>query len=216
MLHMVSVPVPGRIVAPRHRARHTVADSLTGASMNRLASPAQLRASVLRWALFVVPAVMLLGFLSGQYAGSTADNPWFAALDKPANFPPPVTFVIVWTVLYALIGFALALVCAAWGARYRLPAILAFALQLSLNLAWSPMFFGEHQIGLALAILVALDLAVLLTLVLFWKVRRTAGLLLLPYLAWILFATLLNWQFLQLNPDADGEQVTNAVQRIEL
>jgi tryptophan-rich sensory protein len=91
-----------------------------------------------------------------------------------------------------------------------------FVIQLLLNLAWSPMFFGEHQIGLALAILVALDLAVLLTLVLFWNVRHTAGLLLLPYLAWILFATLLNWQFLQLNPDADGEQVTNAVQRIEL
>jgi tryptophan-rich sensory protein len=184
--------------------------------MNRLASPAQLRASVIRWALFVVPAVMLLGFLSGQYAGSTADNPWFAGLDKPATFPPPVTFIVVWTVLYALMGFALALVCAAWGARYRLPAILAFVLQLVLNLAWSPVFFAEHRISAALAILVALDFAVVLTLVLFWKVRRVAGLLLLPYLGWVLFATLLNWQFLQLNPDADGGQVSNAVQRIEL
>ncbi len=184
--------------------------------MNRLASPAQLRASVLRWALFLVPAVMLLGFLSGQFAGSTAENPWFVALDKPATFPPPATFGIVWTVLYAMMGFALALVCAAWGARYRLPAILAFVLQLALNLAWSPVFFAEHQIALALAILGALDLAVLLTLVLFWKVRRVAGLLLLPYLAWVLFATLLNWQFLQLNPEADGEKVSNAVQRIEL
>lgn len=198
------------------RAAIPLADSLMGASMNRLASPAQLRASVLRWALFLVPAVMLLGFLSGQYAGSTADNPWFAALDKPATFPPPATFGIVWTALYAMMGLALALVCAAWGARYRLPAILAFVLQLALNLAWSPMFFGEHQITLALAILFALDLAVLLTVVLFWKVRRTAGLLLLPYLAWILFATLLNWQFLELNRDADGAQVSNAVQRIEL
>src|SRR5688572_5270735 len=108
--------------------------------MNRLASPAQLRASVLRWALFLVPAVVLLGFLSGQYAGSGADNPWFAALDKPAIFPPPVTFAIVWTALYAMMGLALALVCSAWGARYRLPAILAFVLQLLLNLAWSPAF----------------------------------------------------------------------------
>ena len=184
--------------------------------MNRLASPAQLRASLMRWALFLVPAVVLLGFLSSQYAGSTADNPWFAALDKPAINPPPATFGIVWPALYALMGFALALVCAAWGARYRVPAILAFVLQLALNLAWSPVFFGEHQITGALVILGALDLAVLLTLVLFWKVRRVAGLLLLPYLAWILFATLLNWQFLQLNPDADGAQVSNAVQRIAL
>jgi len=184
--------------------------------MNRLASPAQLRASLVRWALFLVPAVLLLGFFSGQYAGSGPDNPWFAMLHKPAIYPPPVTFAIVWTVLYVLLGLALALVCAAWGARYRAPAVLAFVIQLALNLAWSPVFFGEHQITLALIILGVLDLAVLLTLVLFWKVRRTAGLLLLPYLAWILFATVLNWQFLELNPDADGVEVSNAVQRIEL
>ena len=184
--------------------------------MNRLASPAQLRASLMRWALFLIPGVMLLGFLSGQYAGSTADNAWFAALDKPSTFPPPATFGVVWTVLYALMGFALALVCAAWGARYRVPAILAFVLQLALNLAWSPVFFAGHEIELALWLLVVLDVAVLLTVVLFWKVRRLAGLFLLPYLAWILFATLLNWQFLQLNPEADSVDVSNAVQRIEL
>jgi benzodiazapine receptor len=119
-------------------------------------------------------------------------------------------------VLYAMMGFALALVCAAWGARLRLPAILAFVLQLLLNLAWSPVFFAEHEIRLALLILAALNIAVLLTVVLFWKVRRAAGLLLLPYLAWILFATVLNWQFLVLNPAADGAEVSNAVQRIEL
>ena len=184
--------------------------------MNRLASPAQLRASVVRWALFLVPSVVLLGFLAGQFAGSGPDNPWFAALDKPSIYPPPAAFGIVWSVLYALMGFALALVCAAWGARYRLPAILAFVLQLVLNLAWTPVFFAEHEIKLALMVIGALDLAVLLTLVLFWKVRRVAGLLMLPYLAWILFATALNWQFLELNPQADGAEVSNAVQRIEL
>src|SRR6478735_6499495 len=101
-------------------------------------------------------------FLSGQYAGSGPDNPWFAALDKPAIYPPPAAFGIVWSVLYALMGFALALVCAAWGARYRLPAILAFLLQLALNLAWTPVFFAGHEITLALIVLGALDLAVLL------------------------------------------------------
>ena len=97
-----------------------------------------------------------------------------------------------------------------------MPAILAFVLQLLLNLAWSPVFFGEHELRLGLVILGALNLAVLLTVVLFWKVRRVAGLLLLPYLAWIAFATVLNWQFLVLNPRADGIEVSNAVQRIEL
>ena len=184
--------------------------------MNRLASPAQLRASFTRWALFWVPAVLLLGRLSGWASGSAAEDPWFVALDKPAIFPPPVTFGIVWPILYVLMGFAIAIVCSAWGSRYRTPAILAFVLQLAVNLAWSPVFFAEHEISLGLGVIVLLDVALIVTIALFWKVRRTAALLLVPYLAWILFATALNWQFLQLNRDADGEEVSNAVQRFEL
>lgn len=184
--------------------------------MNRLASPGQLRASLLRWALFCVPAVMLLGYLSGAVAGSAADNPWFEALNKPSLYPPPIVFPIVWTTLYFMMGLALAMVCAAWGARWQTPAILAFAVQFLLNLAWSPVFFAAHEIRLALGVIVLMDVAVILTVWLFWRVRRLAALLLLPYLAWILFATALNWQILQANPDADGAQPTNAVQRIEL
>ena len=183
--------------------------------MNRLASPAQLRASFVRWALFLVPAVLLLGFVSGRLGGDASD-PWFIALEKPAIFPPPAAFGIVWPILYTLMGLAAAMVCAAWGSRYRLPAILAFALQLVVNLAWSPVFFGEHEITLGLYIILVLDVAVLVTIVLFWKVRRAAALLLVPYLGWILFATVLNYEFLRLNPDADGTEGSYAVQRIEL
>jgi tryptophan-rich sensory protein len=183
--------------------------------MNRLASPAQLRASFFRWALFLVPLVLLLGFLSGK-VGSSADSPWFAALTKPSIFPPPVTFAIVWTVLYAFIGVAFALVCAAWGARFRAAAIGMFVIQLGLNLAWSPVFFGMHRITAALGVILALDVAVLITAALFWRVRRLAGWLLVPYILWILFATVLTWQFLGLNPRADGAHGSNAVQRIEL
>ncbi len=184
--------------------------------MNRLASPAQLRASLLRWSLFIVPVVVLLGFVSGQMAGSGADNPWFAALEKPGIYPPPAAFGIVWTILYVMMGVALAMVCAAWGARWRPFAVVAFVLQFILNLAWSPVFFAQHDISLALAIIIALDVAVVATVWLFWKVRRAAAWLLLPYLAWILFATVLNWQFLELNPDASEINANNAVQRIEL
>jgi len=173
--------------------------------MSELASPAQLRASLLRWALVLVPGVLLLGFLSGALAGSGADNPWFADLAKPSLFPPPATFGIVWSILYALIGFALALVVTARGAPGRTAAIVAFAVQLALNLAWSPLFFGMHQITAALVLLVTLDLAVVIAVAAFFKVRLLAGLLLLPYLAWVLFATVLNWQFLEVNPDADGQ-----------
>jgi translocator protein len=183
--------------------------------MNRLASPAQLRASFVRWALFLVPAVLLLGFVSGRLGGDASD-PWFMALRKPEIFPPPAAFGIVWPILYTLMGLAAAMVCAAWGSRYRLPAILAFALQLVVNLAWSPVFFGQHEITLGLYIILVLDVAVLVTIVLFWKVRRAAALLLVPYLAWILFATVLNYEFLRLNPGADGAEGSYAVQRIEL
>ena len=183
--------------------------------MNRLASPSQLRASFVRWALVLVPAVLLLGFISGRLGGDASD-PWFQALVKPAIFPPPGVFGVVWPILYTLTGLAGAMVCAAWGSRYRLPAILAFVLQLAVNLAWSPVFFGAHEITLALYIIVVLDVAVLVTIVLFWKVRRAAALLMLPYIAWILFAAVLNYEFLRLNPEADGQEGDYAVQRIEL
>ena len=183
--------------------------------MTGLASRGQLRASFLRWALFTVPLVLLLGFLSGQ-AGSNAESVWFQSLVKPAIFPPPMWFGIVWSILYVLMGVALAMVCAAWGARGRTAAIVAFALQLIVNLAWSPVFFAMHRIKEALIVIGVLDVLVIVTIVLFWRVRRVAALLLLPYLAWIAFATLLNWEFLQANPDGGREGTANgAVQRYE-
>lgn len=184
--------------------------------MNRLASPAQLRASLLRWSLFIVPTVLLLGFLSVQVGGGAANNPWFEALVKPGIFPRSALFGIVWTILYVMMGIALAMVCSAWGARWRLLAILTFMVQFALNLAWSPIFFASHNIALGLMVIIALDVALAVTVWLFWKVRRAAGVMLLPYLAWVVFASVLNWQFLQLNPDADEIEISNAVQRFEL
>ncbi|MFM5932295.1 MAG: TspO/MBR family protein [Novosphingobium sp.] len=184
--------------------------------MNTIASPGQLRASFIRWALVLVPLVVLLGFVSGRLAQSGPDNPWFAGLVKPGIYPPPAAFGIVWSILYVLMGVAVAMVAAARGASGRSAALAAFAVQLVLNLAWTPVFFGLHQMTTALYLLIAIDIAVAVTLMLFWKVRRPAAMLLVPYLAWVLFATALNWQFLKLNPDADGRPTSNAVQRIEL
>lgn len=184
--------------------------------MSLLASRGQLRASFLRWALLLVPAVLLAGFFSGELSGSGPGNPWFDSLIKPAIYPPPVTFGIVWSILYIMMGLAAALVCSAWGARGRGVAIVVFAVQLALNLAWSPIFFGAHEISLALVVIVLLDVAVVATIVLFFFIRRVAAFLLVPYLLWILFATVMAWQFLQLNPEANGRDVSGAVQRIEL
>lgn len=184
--------------------------------MNQIASSGQLRASFLRWALVLVPGVVLLGFISAQLGGSGPDDPWFAGLVKPALYPPPATFGVVWTVLYVLMGIAASMVAAARGARGRGLALAVFAFQLVLNIAWSPVFFGLHRISGALLVIAAIDLAVLATVILFWRVRPVAGALLLPYLAWVLFATLLNWQILALNPDADGMPTANSVTRIQL
>ncbi len=181
--------------------------------MNMLASRGQLRASFIRWALFIVPLCVLLGFLSGQF-GSAGSN-WFAGLEKPAIFPEPKWFGIVWTVLYVMIGLAVAMVAAAWGARGRTAALAVFAGHFALNLAWSPIFFGAHRIAVALVVLVLVDLSLLAAIALFRKVRRGAALLLLPYLAWVLFATVLNYQFLRLNPDADGADAADGAGQVE-
>nr|WP_126172586.1 TspO/MBR family protein [Altericroceibacterium xinjiangense] len=168
--------------------------------MSPTASSSSRSGRFLRWALILVPAVVLLGLGSGALSGSAAENPWFSALQKPALYPPPATFGIVWSILYVMMGIALALVCAADDGRWRKPAIGVFLVQLVLNLAWSPVFFALHRIADAMILLLVIDVAVIATVVLFWRVRPLAGALLLPYLAWVLFATVLNWQFLQLNP----------------
>lgn len=184
--------------------------------MTTLASRAQLRASFIRWALFIVPAVVLLGFLAGQLAGTGEGDPWFDALVKPEFYPEASLFGIVWSILYVMMGLAFALVCSAWGARGRGIAIIAFIVQFALNLAWTPVFFGQHEITYALYLIVALNVAILITMVLFFRVRKMAAVLLIPYLAWTIFAGYLNYEILQLNPEADGSDTTGAVQRIDL
>jgi translocator protein len=185
--------------------------------MTVIASRGQLRASFLRWSLLIVPAVLLAGLASGVLGGSGPGNAWFDALRKPAIYPPPQAFGIVWSILYVMMGVALTMIVSARGASGRGIAIAAFLFQLALNLAWSPVFFGAHRMTAALYLLAALDIAVVVTVVLFWRVRRSAALLLLPYLGWVLFATLLNWEFLAANPDADGRAgSSNAATRFEI
>lgn len=183
--------------------------------MSELASSGQLRASFLRWSLFLVPGIVLLGMLSGRLAGVDGGNAWFDALEKPSLYPPFETFGIVWAMLYVLMGIALAMVVGARGASGRKAAIGAFIVQLVLNLVWSPLFFGAHQITGALVLLFGLDIAVVVTMLLFWNVRPVAAWLLAPYLAWILFATYLNADLRLANPQLDGQEISNAAARVE-
>ena len=184
--------------------------------MRELASKGQLRFAYFRWAMVTVPLILLLGFASGRVAPSGDENPWFVALDKPAIMPPAWAFPAAWSVLYILMGLALALVLNARGSRKRRPALILFVVQLLLNLAWTPVFFGMHQVVAALAIIAALIVSVVLTAWLFWQVRRTAGMLLLPYLAWICFAFVLLYQIHQRNPEAESLVPSRTTDQIEI
>jgi tryptophan-rich sensory protein len=170
--------------------------------MSQIASRGQLRMSFLRYALVTVPAILLLGTLSGRLSGSGYGNAWFEALTKPGFMPPGWVFGLAWTILYMLLGLALAMILHARGARGRGLAIGLFAAQLLLNFAWSPIFFAMHRVGLALAVVLAmLALAGAATL-LFARIRAAAAWLMMPYVAWLIFASLLTWQIYQLNPYA--------------
>jgi translocator protein len=170
--------------------------------MTAIASKSQLRMSFLRYALFTVPLVLLLGTVSGRIANSGYGNGWFDALRKPSFMPPGWMFGAAWTILYILLGFAVALILHAKGARGRGLALGLFAAQMVLNYAWSPIFFAYHQVDAALWTILAMIAISAVTALLFWRIRRPAGLLMLPYLGWLCFATALTWQIGVLNPGA--------------
>lgn len=178
--------------------------------MNQLASPSQLRMSLLRWALFVMPVILLLGSLSGALAGSGSDNRWFAELVKPEAQPPGWAFGVVWPILYLMIGFAFAMILHARGARYRGIGITVFILQLLLNFAWSPVFFGQHQVTNAFYLILLIFALAFATTLIFGRVRKAAAWLMVPYLAWLCFASILNFQIDRLNPDAESLYVPAA------
>jgi tryptophan-rich sensory protein len=148
--------------------------------------------SFLRYALVTVPAVLLLGTLSGVLSNSGYGNGWFDALAKPGFMPPAWAFPVAWTILYVCLGLALAQILHARGARGRGAGLALFLIQLALNYAWSPVFFGLHLIWPAFAIIVAMILVSLAAAVLFMRIRRTAALLMVPYVAWLCFAAALN------------------------
>jgi len=168
--------------------------------MSEMISPRKAGNAWLRYALVTVPAILLLGMLSGRIGDSGPGNFWYAQLAKPDLMPPGWAFGVAWSILYIMMGLALAFILNARGAKWRGVAIWLFLIQLALNLAWSPVFFAMHRIMLAFGLIIAIFLWASAATVAFWYIRRVAALLMLPYLAWLLFAGLLNWQIHELNP----------------
>ena len=124
---------------------------------------------------------------------------WYDSLIKPFLNPPAWVFPPVWIFLYATLLFALILFAAKFTIRSKIRGGIFFVIQLILNLLWSPAFFGMKNIGLALGIIILLDIFVLLTIIEFFKVSKVSAYLLAPYFVWILFATYLNISFFVLN-----------------
>jgi tryptophan-rich sensory protein len=124
---------------------------------------------------------------------------WYAALVKPPLNPPNAVFPIVWTILYALMAVAAWLVWKTRPSRCRPRGLGMFCAQLWFNFLWSWIFFSQHAIGMALIDISILWIAITLTIRSFRKMSTTAAWLMVPYLAWVTFATYLNFGLWRLN-----------------
>ena len=147
---------------------------------------------------------LAVGGLSG-FATARGVATWYPTLIKPPFNPPAWIFGPVWTVLYIMMGVAAFLV---WRQGFTTEgvklALTVFAIQLSLNGLWSILFFGMQALGWALIEICALWLAIIVTIVLFRRVSPAAGMLMLPYWAWVSFATVLNASLWWLNRAPSG------------
>jgi translocator protein len=148
--------------------------------------------SMLVLAAFIMVCFAAAGVGSLATIPQTVGGSWYGTLDKPFFTPPASVFGPVWTVLYLSMAVSAWLVWRREGFSGAQAAMALFSAQLVLNLLWSVIFFGLEAPGLALVEIVALWMAILLTILAFSKISRAAGWLLVPYLAWVTFATALN------------------------
>lgn len=143
---------------------------------------------------------LALCFTAAAGAAFVSIDGWYATLIKPSWNPPSWLFGPVWSLLYVMMGVAAWLVWCEGGWKLRRQALGFFLVQLLLNALWTPLFFGLHQPGMAFAEIIALWLSLFATVTLFWREKKVAGFLLLPYLVWVTFAALLNFKIWRLNP----------------
>jgi translocator protein len=153
------------------------------------------------WQHAALAAILVIGAASLGNLTTIPNIPgWYATLQKPFFSPPNWVFGPVWTLLYGMMGYAffriLRLPPATAG---RSLAIIMFCVQLALNAVWPLAFFGMKSPVLGMVVIVPLLIAIILTIRAFWQPSRISALLLLPYLAWVCFATALNTALWQIN-----------------
>lgn len=141
----------------------------------------------------------LAGVIGSLFTFSSIPT-WYATIVRPSFSPPNWIFGPVWTTLFALMGIALFLVWQKGFSRKDVKvAVVLFAVQLLLNTCWSIIFFGAHNPGAAFIEIIFLWLAILVTIIAFFRISKWAGYLLLPYIAWVSFAAFLNYAIWTLN-----------------
>lgn len=145
----------------------------------------------------LVAIPLLIGFL-GSYATAGNVSGWYADAEKAPWTPPNAVFGPVWSFLYVVMGVAAWLVWLRRGRPGARAALVLYVVQLVLNSVWSPLFFGGYPLlgtaalWIGVVVILALVAVLAVTLVRFWRVNRLAGILLVPYLAWVCYATTLN------------------------
>lgn len=152
------------------------------------------------WVAFMIFIVICLGAGGlGSVATTSEIDGWYRTISKPSWNPPDYVFGPVWTTLYVLMAVAAWLVWKGAGLKPAAVPLSLFGVQLLLNMAWSWIFFGLHQTGWAFAELVILWLAIVATTIAFFRHSMLAGCLLVPYLAWVSFAGVLNFAIWRMN-----------------
>ncbi|MGZ7095361.1 MAG: TspO/MBR family protein [Methanobacterium sp.] len=143
---------------------------------------------------------LIVGFTS-SFATLGSITTFFNVLNKPSWTPPSWAFAPIWTILYILMGIALFLVWRkGWDRKDVKIAIGAFAVQLILNFFWTIIFFGFKSIFGGLVSIVILWIAILINIILFYRISKAAGILLVPYIIWVTIASYLNYTVFVLNP----------------
>ncbi|MES2456780.1 MAG: TspO/MBR family protein [Bacteroidota bacterium] len=151
-------------------------------------------------ALMISLAITLGIGAAGSFFTLHSVDTWYRSIAKPSFNPPDSVFGPVWTSLYILIGISAYLVWQKRAHIQQLPRTIAiYFIQLVLNLMWSFIFFYAHQIGVALVEILFLLVAAIVNAYVFYKIDKTAGLLFIPYILWVSFATFLTYSIFRLN-----------------
>jgi len=141
---------------------------------------------------------LIIGFLGSFFTASSVDS-WYTTINKPSFNPPGWIFAPVWTTLYILIGVSFYSVWMKNFGEERKKVIIVYSMQLLLNLLWSVLFFGLRSPLLGLIDIIILIAFIIANTIIFYKISKTAGYLLIPYLLWVSFASVLNFSIFLLN-----------------